>query len=262
MKRLFIQCAVLMCVVTLFVPRASSAKDSSNKSSIILPEGVLEAPRIGALFSGRTVVATIEGKDRELVFFFGKDGQLIQVRNGWQEIGSWNVRDDGRLCTDLEGSGRDCRIIVKQGGQYQQYAVKKDGNHSYELTYGVFQEGNHLAKLSKDPLLPAGTLSSEELMQLFSGQTVESVTAEKGRVSQTYYNPDGTLEQRQGGEQRFGKWRVTNDARICLQMEDLQEKCRIIVKEKDEVRKYIVKKNGQHQHSVSYRKFSPGKTFK
>ena len=45
-------------------------------------------------------------------------------------------------------------------------------------------------------------------------------------------------------------------------MEDLQEKCRIIVKEDGEFKKYIVKKNGQHQHSVSYRKFTPGKTFK
>jgi hypothetical protein len=184
------------------------------------------------------------------------------VRDGFQEIGTWNIRDDGRLCTNLESSGRDCRIIVKQGGQYQQYAVKKDGNHRYELTYGIFHQGKHLAKLSKEPLLPVGTLTKKEVIELFSGKTFESVTVSKGRVSQTYYDPGGTLEQLQDGKKRFGKWRVTNSDRICLQMEDLQEKCRIIVMENGEIEKYIVKKNGQHQHSVSYRKFTPGKTFK
>jgi hypothetical protein len=44
-------------------------------------------------------------------------------------------------------------------------------------------------------------------------------------------------------------------------METLGEKCRIIVKEGDEYKKYIVKKNGHHQHSVSYRNFAPGKQF-
>ncbi len=248
--------------VFMLVPALSPAADKASRAAIDLPQGVLDAAQIGPLFSGNTVGATVEGKDQELVFFFGPDGQLTQVRDGFQESGTWDIREDGRLCIDLASSGRDCRIIVKQGAKYQQYAVKKDGNHRYELTYGVFQKGKHLAKLSKEPLLPVGTLNKTEVIELFSGKTFESVTAGKGRISETYYNPDGTLEQLQHGEKRFGKWRVNNSGRICLQMEDLQEKCRIIVKEDGEFKKYIVKKNGQHQHSVSYRKFTAGKTFK
>ncbi len=256
---LLIQIAVFLFV--MLSSTFSSAADKASQSSITLPKGTLTAAQIMPLFSGNTTHATVEGKDQELVFFFAADGHLTQVRNGLQEIGTWEVRDDGRLCTDLESSGRDCRIIVKQGGQYQQYAVKKDGDHRYEMTYGVFQKGQHLAQLSKDPLLPAGTLTREEVIKLFSGQTVESVTASKGRVSHTYYNPDGTLEQVRNGTKRTGKWRVSKNARICLEMEGFEEKCRIIVKEKGKVKKYIVKKNGQHQHSVSYRNFTPGKTF-
>jgi hypothetical protein len=115
--------------------------------------------------------------------------------------------------------------------------------------------------MSTKPLLPLGTLKKEQVIKLFSGQTVESVTASKSRVSQSYYSPDGTVEQVRNGAKRYGKWRVRSDARICLQMEALEEKCRIIVKEGDEYQKYIVKKNGHHQHSVSYRKFAPGKRF-
>ena len=36
-------------------------------------------------------------------------------------------------------------------------------------------------------------------------------------------------------------------------MENLPEKCRIIVKEGAEYKKYIVKKNGKHVHSVNGR---------
>jgi hypothetical protein len=246
--------------IAVLATASSNAADISSNSAVPM-KGALSASQIGPLFSGNTVLATVEGNNQEFVFFFGKDGQLIKVRDGFQEVGAWDVRDDGRLCTDLKSSGHDCRIIVKQSDQYLQFAVKLDGNHRYEMTYGVFQKGKHLASMSKDPLLPLGTLSKEELLALFSGQTVESVTAGKGRVSRTYYNPDGTLEQIQDGKIRSGKWRVRNDSRICLQMEDLDEKCRIVVKEDGDIKKYIVKKNGQHQHSVSYKKFTKGKTF-
>ena len=228
---------------------------------IVLPQGVLNAPQIEQLFTGKTVAATIESKDQSMVFFFGKDGKVLRVRDGWQKSGTWETRKDGRLCIDLKRSRRDCRIIVKQGEQYRQYAVKKDGNHHYELTYTTFLDGEQLAKLSKTPVLPKGTLKRKEVIKLFSGQTVESVTASKGRVSHTYYDPNGLLVQLRNGVMRHGKWRVKKNGRMCLQMESLEEKCRVIVKEDGEIKKYIVKKNGRHQHSVSYRNFSPGRSF-
>ncbi len=256
----------LTVTTTLFFLLCGSSFDSamagkSEKSKVVLPEGTLHAPQIEQLFTGKTVAASIEGKKQNLVFFFGRDGKLQRVRSGWQKGGTWETRKDGRLCVELEGSRRDCRIIVKAGEQYRQYAVKKDGNHRYELTYTTFLDGEQLAKLSKTPILPKGTLKRKQVIKLFSGQTVESVTARKKRVSQTYYDPNGTLVQLRKGVSRHGKWRVKKDARMCLQMENLEEKCRIIVEENGEIKKYIIKKNGRHQHSVSYRNFSPGKRF-
>ena len=107
--------------------------------------------------------------------------------------------------------------------------------------------------------LPTGTLNEKAVTELFSNKTVQSVSVRKGRVSLTYYDPDGSLEQLQNGIKRFGIWRVTKNGRICLAFAGSREKCRIIVKEGKIYKKYVVKKNGQHQHSVNYRKFSPGK---
>ena len=74
------------------------------------------------------------------------------------------------------------------------------------------------------PRRAGGALNKDQVIQLFSGKTVESVTATKGRVSQTYYDPGGELEQRRNDTKRFGTWRVTDNGRICLKMEELKEK--------------------------------------
>ncbi len=251
-----------LSTVVLLLSTSSAALAMADDPPIVLPQGVLDAPQLEQLFSGKTFATTVEGKDKEMIIFFGKDGHVTRVRDGWQTDGVWEVRKDGRLCVDLKGSRRDCRIIVNQEKKYRQYAVKKDGNHRYEMTYTDSHPGDQLAKMSKELLLPRGTLKRKKVIKLFSGQTVESVTASKGRVSVSYYNPDGTLEQLRDGVKRHGKWQVDKSSRICLQMEGLEKKCRIIVKEGDEYKKYIVKKNGHHQHSVSYRNFTPGKAFK
>lgn len=106
--------------------------------------------------------------------------------------------------------------------------------------------------------LPAGTLNAAEITELFSDKTVYSVTVVQGRRSVSYYAPDGEIRQMRTGVKRTGRWRITKDDRLCLQMEDLPEKCRIIVAENGGYKKYIVKKNGKHQPTVSYLRFQEG----
>lgn len=225
-----------------------------------LPTGTLTGSQIESLFSGKTVVAdSPDGKNQESVIYFANDGKVRQTEKGFLIQGKWRIREDDRLCIDLKGEEKDCRIIVKAPEGYRQYAVKLDGQHRHELTYVDFKPGNHLAQMSAYPILPVGTLDEKQVKELFSGKTVESVSARKSRTSLTYYDPGGTVEQVRQGQERYGFWRVTPNGRICLQMENFAEKCRIIVKEGGEYKKYIVKKNGRHQHSVSYRKFMDGK---
>ena len=255
----FLKIGFVFSVLALFLSAELFAM--AEKPPIVLPDGALNAEQIKQRFNGQTAAAKIAGKERFEHYYFATDGEVIEVRGNRQKSGDWYVREDGRLCIDLVGEHRDCRMIVKDGDQYHQYAAKRDGNHKYEQTYSDFYQGNQLQKMSKQPLLPLGTLRDKEVIEIFAGKTVESVTASQGRVCLTYYSLDGTIEQVRNGVHRNGVWRVSDNDRICLKIENLREKCRIIVKEGGEYKKYIVRKNGHHQHSVSYRKFVPGKQF-
>jgi hypothetical protein len=106
--------------------------------------------------------------------------------------------------------------------------------------------------------LPPGTLNAEQVTALFSGKTVESKLDKSGRVSFTYYNPNGGLRQLQNGQERSGIWRVTKKGRICLQFAGKKERCRAIVQEGPVYRKYIVKSDGSHIPILTYMSFRSG----
>jgi len=106
--------------------------------------------------------------------------------------------------------------------------------------------------------LPEGTLSQDEVIKLFVDKTVESVTVVQGRVSVSYYSPDGEVRQQRDGQKRNGTWRINKNGRICLAMEGDEESCRIIVREGDKYVKYVVKNDGNHQPVVRYNWFKPG----
>ncbi len=231
-------------------------------AKIALPEGTLSRLQVKKLILWQTVEAVnLKGKQPRLIYF-GPNGELRQVREQKLELGRWEVTKKGRLCLEVENRNRECRILVPGPGDYRLYQVKKSASHIHTLTFVTFHPGDKLVELTKGPILPRGTLGEKAVKKLFRKKTVESVTANKGRVSLTYYGPKGKVIQERNGQHRMGKWRVTNDGRICLQMENRKEKCRIIVKEGKVYKKYIVKKNGQHQHSVSYRRFIKGNQLK
>lgn len=224
----------------------------------LLLQKTLTSAELRQRFLDQTVEAeSADGKVQKLLYF-GKNGKFEQVVKNRLYEGHWKVRKNGRLCTTIDGKKSNCRAVANSANNLIQIVVKKDGNHRHELTYSTFYPGNKIRKLNKSPLLPKRTLTSRQLKKLFSDHTVESITAKNNRSSLTYYSPNGTIEQRRNGVSRTGTWQVKN-SRICLQMEGLKKKCRIIVKEGDTFNKYIVKKNGHHQHSVSYIKFIPGK---
>jgi hypothetical protein len=115
------------------------------------------------------------------------------------------------------------------------------------------------AMLNPKPVpLPPGTLDAAAVEALFSGKSVESVIDKSGRVSLTYYNPNGELRQLQKGEKRSGTWNVRSDGRICLQFEGQDRQCRIIVLDGETYRKFIVKRDGNHEQILTYRLFRAG----
>lgn len=236
----------------------TTAVEGGAEGAVGLPDGYLSAKELRRLVYNTTAEVDFRGSQGTGLIYFSPNGELKQIKNDILSKGFWKVRNNDRLCIKLGNDDWDCRILVPKKSKYRQYVVKKSGKHRHELTYDKFHQGRQLEALQKAPLLPPGTLTKGQIEKLFSGKTVESVTASKGRVSFSYYATDGTLEQVREGSRRYGKWRVSDENRICLQMEDLKEKCRIIVQQGDRYKKYIVKKNGRHQHSVSYEKFLDG----
>ena len=212
MKRRFTRLMTLEIILIVFV-LASEVFAMATKPQLILPTGKFTANQITYLFSGKSVATEVEGVPQDVFYYFDQSGELLQLNDGQQAFGKWSVLNKGRLCIEMEGEKRDCRMIVKEDNQYNQYTVKTDNNHIYELTYVDFQDGNQLQARLEGPLLPVGTLNRDEVIQLFSGKTVESVTASQGRVSHTYYAPDGKIEQLREGSKRFGTWRVTDGSR-------------------------------------------------
>lgn len=109
--------------------------------------------------------------------------------------------------------------------------------------------------------LPDGTLKRKALKKLFSDRTVNTITAKKGRLAVSFYSADGEVRQLRKGKKWSGTWRVSKKGRFCIQMEGFREKCRIVVKEGDSYKKYIVKKNGKHQHTLTYLSFTKGNPY-
>jgi hypothetical protein len=114
------------------------------------------------------------------------------------------------------------------------------------------------SKSKKTVVLPPGSLNAWEVTALFSGKSVRAVLNENGRVSLTYYNPNGELRQLRKGKKRSGTWQVKKNGRICLQFGGKKKRCRIIVNEGPNYSKYIVKSDGNHQPVVTYTTFRSG----
>ncbi|ORJ62180.1 hypothetical protein [Geothermobacter hydrogeniphilus] len=106
--------------------------------------------------------------------------------------------------------------------------------------------------------LPAGILNSDQLRELFSNRTVDSITIARSRSTVSYYNPNGELRQRRNGKLRVGHWRITKKGRICLQIKGKKEKCRAVARQNGQYVKFIIKQNGQHQPVVRYIAFRDG----
>ena len=247
----------LMLVVSsfLFLP------ERSLQAKVPRPKDILSASEITSLISGQTVEVSLVKAEGSGLFYFSSDGEFRQLIDNWLEVGHWKVDKRDRLCISLAEGPWKCRLLVRNIKDIGQYVVKKNGSYRRELTYENFIYGNKLLDLTKSSSTFLEKLTKEEIVMLFTNKTVESETVRKGRVSLTYYRSNGTLELFRNGKKHSGAWRVTENNRMCLKIENSKEKCRIIVKQGASFSKYIVKKNGQHQRSINYRRFLPGKQF-
>ena len=120
-----------------------------------------------------------------------------------------------------------------------------------------------------------GKLTTEEVKALFSGNTVETERRDGGvpgivspdRVENfattfsLYFVTDGTLKKKTDGNPRIGKWRVTGDAKLCMEWKRKKEKCGHLHRQGDTYKRVIRRKNGFILFEHTYMDFTPGNKY-
>ena len=105
----------------------------------------------------------------------------------------------------------------------------------------------------------AESLSKEEIIKAFSGKTVEGYHNKKKFHFNRFYGEDGTLiavSEAKGN--RVGKWKVTDDGRLCEFKEVYKnKKCKKLERVGGSIEKY----NRNNLKVVTYRKFVDGNQF-
>lgn len=138
--------AFLFGVILTVLLAGCAGIGTKQKESAQPPAGTLDAASVTALFSGKTVESILDKTGRVSLTYYSPTGELRQLQNGEKRSGSWEVREDGRICLDFPGDDRQCRAIVKEGNVYRKYIVKKDGSHVPVVTYKSFRDGNLIDK--------------------------------------------------------------------------------------------------------------------
>ena len=133
---------LLSCTLLIVLVGGCASTSSKSKKTVVLPPGSLNAAEVTALFSGKSVRAVLNENGRVSLTYYNPNGELRQLRKGKKRSGTWQVKENGRICLQFAGKEKRCRIIVNEGSNYSKYIVKRDGNHQRIVTYTTFRSGD------------------------------------------------------------------------------------------------------------------------
>jgi len=106
--------------------------------------------------------------------------------------------------------------------------------------------------------LKPGPLDDEDILTLFSDNTVDGRHLRKNFTFTRYFAADGRLigfNDHKG--KRTGHWRVEKKM-LCEQFDEQQESCREIVKEGNTIKKYATTRKGDRVVAIIYKRFRYG----
>lgn len=108
-----------------------------------VPAETLGRTKVFALFYDKTVESVTLGKGRVSLSYYSPTGEIRQLREGQQRLGTWRVNKNGRICLAMDGAKEKCRVMVREAdGSYRKYVVKKNGKHRAVVGYRRFIPGN------------------------------------------------------------------------------------------------------------------------
>jgi hypothetical protein len=120
--------------------------------------------------------------------------------------------------------------------------------------------------------LAFGSMPADEVIALFSGNTVEGERRDGGapgidapnRLENfttpfiAYFGHDGTVKQKTSGKPKAGKWRVTDGGDLCIKWTGKKESCAPVHKEGKVYKRVIKKRSGFILKELGYIRFTPG----
>ena len=105
------------------------------------PPQRLNAEQVRQLFADQTVESVNLAKRRTSFTYYHPDGRVLQQRLWSYRTGTWEVRDNGKICLDF--GKRRCRYIEQR--EQNLYKVRKSGGELQRLVrYRRFAGGNQL----------------------------------------------------------------------------------------------------------------------
>ena len=112
--------------------------------------------------------------------------------------------------------------------------------------------------------IPDGPLTQEQMQKLFANRTAKG-TVFKGTKDRKdlnfirYFNADGALFEKSNQPERRGRWTVLED-RLCINWQNQNEYCHKIIKGKNGINEYRVKKSGEQILMATYSQFWEGES--
>lgn len=105
---------------------------------------VLDAAGVGRLFVGNTVESYNLNTGFNSFTYYHPDGRAIQERLWARRMGSWSIREDGRICLAFANAKPKCRFIVRDGDRHYKVLADKSGRQQKIVRYRYFAPGNAL----------------------------------------------------------------------------------------------------------------------
>jgi hypothetical protein len=105
----------------------------------------LEASEVRRLFVGNTVESYNLNTGFNSFTYYHPNGQAIQERLWARRMGSWSIKEDGKICLAFGKAKPRCRHIVREGDRHYKVLVSDSGEQDRIVRYRYFARGNALA---------------------------------------------------------------------------------------------------------------------
>ncbi len=107
---------------------------------------MLNVDEVRRLFVGNTVESYNLNTKLTSFTYYHPNGQAIQERLWVNRMGTWSIRDDGKICLAFGKRKLKCRHLLIDDGRYFKILPDKKGKMRKIVRYRYFAQGNALAK--------------------------------------------------------------------------------------------------------------------